>query len=100
MVPEDRKTEGLFLKLDGRANATLPVVRRYTRGGVINTAAENAAVELAFERVQVDRRAVWTPAGAFSGGNQQKIAIAKWRSEERRVGKECVSTCRYRWSTD
>lgn len=85
MVPEDRKTEGLFLKLDGRANATLPVVRRYTRGGVIRTAAENTAVERAFERVQVDRRAVWTPAGAFSGGNQQKIAIAKWLLAQSRI---------------
>ncbi|MBV7486682.1 sugar ABC transporter ATP-binding protein [Bordetella sp. BOR01] len=85
MVPEDRKTEGLFLKLDGRANATLPVVQRYTRGGVISAAAENAAVERAFARVQVDRRAAWTPAGAFSGGNQQKIAIAKWLLAQSRI---------------
>ena len=85
MVPEDRKTEGLFLKLNGRANATLPVVQRYTRGGVIQPGAENAAVEQAFQRVQVDRRAAWTPAGAFSGGNQQKIAIAKWLLAQSRI---------------
>src|SRR3546814_18755037 len=35
----------------------------------------------------------------LSGGQRQSIALARaLRSEERRVGKECVSTCRYRWS--
>ena len=38
-----------------------------------------------FERVDVDRRALWTRVGAFSGGNQQKIAIAKWLLAESRV---------------
>ena len=39
----------------------------------------------AFAQVQVDRRADWTPAGAFSGGNQQKIAIAKWLVAQSRI---------------
>ena len=85
MVPEDRKTEGLFLKLDGRANATLPVAARFERCGVLSARAEGAAVARAFAQVQVDRRADWTPAGAFSGGNQQKIAIAKWLVAQSRI---------------
>jgi ribose transport system ATP-binding protein len=85
LVPEDRKTEALFLKLDGRHNASLPVIERFVRGGLIDAAAETKAVENVFDRVEVDRRALWTRAGAFSGGNQQKIVIAKWLLAESRI---------------
>src|SRR5206468_10307830 len=61
------------------------VVDRFTRGLLIDGAAETAAVGSVFDRVDVDRRALWTRVGAFSGGNQQKIAIAKWLLAESRV---------------
>jgi ribose transport system ATP-binding protein len=85
LVPEDRKTEGLFLKLSGGQNVTLPVVSRFTNFGLIDGTAETEAVNAAFSTVEVDRRALWTQAGAFSGGNQQKIAIAKWLLAESRI---------------
>jgi ribose transport system ATP-binding protein len=85
LVPEDRKTEGLFLKLNGRTNASLPVIERFTSGGLIGAQAEEEAVSRAFAAVEVDNRALWTRAGAFSGGNQQKIAIAKWLVAESRI---------------
>src|SRR5271166_2538083 len=78
LVPEDRKTEALSLKLSGKHNTSLPVIDRFSRGPLIDGSRETAAVEAIFERVDVDRRALWTRVGAFSGGNQQKIAIAKW----------------------
>lgn len=78
LVPEDRKTEGLFLKLDGRSNVALPVIDRFTRLGLIDRTAETEAVSRVLDQVEVDSRALYTPAGAFSGGNQQKIAIGKW----------------------
>jgi ribose transport system ATP-binding protein len=85
LVPEDRKTEALSLTLSGKHNASLPVIDRFTRGPLIDGARETVAVEAIFERVDVDRRALWTRVGAFSGGNQQKIAIAKWLLAESRV---------------
>ncbi len=85
LVPEDRKTEALFLKLNGRHNASLPVIERFRRGLLIDEAAETAAVARVFRQVDVDRRALWTRVGAFSGGNQQKIAIAKWLLAESRI---------------
>ena len=78
LVPEDRKTEGLFLRLDGRSNVALPVIERFTRHGLIDRRAEAEAVARVFRQVEVQERALYTPAGAFSGGNQQKIAIGKW----------------------
>ncbi|MGE0004262.1 MAG: sugar ABC transporter ATP-binding protein [Parvibaculaceae bacterium] len=84
-VPEDRKTEGLFLKLDGKVNASLPVIDRFARNGLIDRAAEEGAVARAFGAVEVHERALWTTAGSFSGGNQQKIAIAKWLVAQSRI---------------
>jgi len=84
-VPEDRKTEGLFLKLDGRVNTTLAVVERFQRAGLIQSRAEIRATAQVFDQVQVDPRALWSPAGAFSGGNQQKIVLAKWLLARSRI---------------
>ena len=77
LVPEERKTEGLFLKLNGCANTTLPVIERFIRGGLIDLPAERLAVSAALARVQVDQRALYMPARSFSGGNQQKIVLAR-----------------------
>ncbi len=85
LVPEDRKTEALFLKLDGRCNVSLPVVERYARNGLIDEAREKAEVAQTLDRLNVEMRALWTAVKAFSGGNQQKIAIAKWLFAQSRV---------------
>jgi len=85
LVPEDRKTEGLFLHLAGRFNVSLPTVHRFARFGLIDSAHETRAVARALAQVEVDPRALYTPAGAFSGGNQQKLVIAKWLLAESRI---------------
>lgn len=85
LVPEDRKTQGLFLKLTGRTNATLPVLSRFHRGPLLDGGAESRAAAGAFNAVDVDERAHHLPAGAFSGGNQQKIVIAKWLVAQSRI---------------
>ena len=78
LVPEERKTEALFLRLDGRRNASLPVIGRFVGKGLIDEPAETASVAGALRRVQVAPRALYLRTGAFSGGNQQKIVLAKW----------------------
>ncbi len=85
LLPEDRKTEALFLGLDGKHNVSLPVIERYCRRHLLDLAAEAEAVGDVFDRIGVDRRAVFTPVRAFSGGNQQKIAVAKWLLAESRI---------------
>lgn len=85
LVPEDRKTEALFLKLPGTVNASMPVIGRFSRFGLIDAKREQREVADIFRRVDIADRALWTRAGAFSGGNQQKIAIAKWLLAQSRV---------------
>ncbi|WP_371344947.1 sugar ABC transporter ATP-binding protein [Ancylobacter sp. IITR112] len=85
LVPEERKTEGLFLNLDGTTNASLPVIDSFCRHGLIDRAAERAATDRVFAAVDVAAIAAFTAAGAFSGGNQQKIAVAKWLVAQSRI---------------
>jgi ribose transport system ATP-binding protein len=61
------------------------VIDRFCRFGLIDVEREEKAVAAVFGRIDVAERALWTRAGAFSGGNQQKIAIAKWLLAESRV---------------
>jgi len=78
LVPEDRKTEGLFLELSGRENMAMPNLGHMTRWGMIEGDTENRSVAAVMQIVQVDDRALYLRAGAFSGGNQQKMVLAKW----------------------
>ena len=78
LVPEDRKTEGLFLDLSGGDNAALPSLDHFSRLGLVGVRQQEAAAEAAFGTVQLATRALWSAARTFSGGNQQKIVLAKW----------------------
>ncbi|MBT5676921.1 MAG: sugar ABC transporter ATP-binding protein [Rhodospirillaceae bacterium] len=78
MVPEDRKSEGLFLTLTGAANVSIPVIEKLATFGWIRRKVETAAVDEVLDRLNVHPRAHYKSVSSFSGGNQQKIAIAKW----------------------
>lgn len=84
-VPEDRKREGLFLKLDGTTNASLPVVDQFSHYGLLSLKAERAATRAVFDAVEVADQALYMTAGSLSGGNQQKIAISKWFLAQSRI---------------
>lgn len=85
LVPEERKTEGLALNLSGRANVSLPTIERFARWGKVDRKKEAASVAAALRRVSGNMRALYEPASAFSGGNQQKFVIAKWLLADSRV---------------
>ncbi|GAB0113192.1 sugar ABC transporter ATP-binding protein [Acidisoma sp. C75] len=78
LVPEDRKIQGLALSMTGRENASLVALDGFTRFGLIDRSREAARVDAAFARLGVHPRAHHKRAGSFSGGNQQKIVLAKW----------------------
>lgn len=78
LVPEDRKSHGLFTSLSVRVNVTLPILSRLTKIGVIDSRAEDKLVEAAKERLSIVMASGDQEAQFLSGGNQQKVVLAKW----------------------
>jgi ABC-type sugar transport system ATPase subunit len=85
LIPEDRQHHGLALKLPIAFNVTLPDLGRVCRAGVINKKAENALAEEYRESLRIKCKSPAQLAGRLSGGNQQKIVIAKWVARGARV---------------
>ncbi len=78
LVPEDRKTEGLMLGMPIADNLLAASFDRISRGPVIDPAAAGKAVEDAVAKLQIKIGAASDPVMTLSGGNQQKVVIAKW----------------------
>lgn len=78
LVPEDRKREGLFLGLPVRTNMASPSLRRLSRWGFVRRGAEGALSREQASRLNLRSSAVDVPAGTLSGGNQQKVVLARW----------------------
>ena len=78
LVPEDRKSHGLFTSLSVRVNVTLPILSRLTRLGVLERRAEDEVVAAAKERLSIVMASADQEAQYLSGGNQQKVVLAKW----------------------
>ena len=78
LIPEDRKTEGLMLPMSVRDNLSFAALSSLSRLGVIDAAAERAAVARIMRLLDVRCDGTDVPAGSLSGGNQQKLVIGKW----------------------
>jgi ribose transport system ATP-binding protein len=78
LVPEDRKTQGLILPLPVDENVTLPTLPDVSRSGVISAAAVQAATRTMRDRLAIRMASPAVPVRFLSGGNQQKVSIAKW----------------------
>ena len=78
LIPEDRQAEGLVLPLSVRDNISLAAIDRFARGGFIRPGAETTAVEEAVRALAIHAGGVDVPVATLSGGNQQKVVIAKW----------------------
>ncbi|HEX7389838.1 MAG TPA: sugar ABC transporter ATP-binding protein, partial [Acidiphilium sp.] len=85
LVPEDRKSEGLFLPLKLRDNLTLPILKRLSRFGVIDLAAERRITADTIARLAVRTPSAAQPVGALSGGNQQKVLLGRWLLTKSRI---------------
>jgi ribose transport system ATP-binding protein len=78
LVPEDRRRHGVALGLSVRENASLASLERFRRFGFLAERAERAAVQNLIARLSVRTPSAEEPVRALSGGNQQKVALAKW----------------------
>ena len=84
-VPEERKTEGLVLPLSVRANTTLADLGRLAPRGWLSPARERAAFEQERERLSIRASSPDQGTWQLSGGNQQKVVLAKWLRTSPRV---------------
>jgi len=84
-VPEDRKRSGLLLDVSIAENISLPNLRAYARRLVVALAAERQNAERQKKELSIRAPDVDTAAGLLSGGNQQKVVLAKWLSMSPRV---------------
>ncbi|MGN6100356.1 MAG: sugar ABC transporter ATP-binding protein [Devosia sp.] len=85
LIPEDRKTEGLMLPMPVRDNLSFAAMSMFSRGGIIDSAAERRAIDEMIELLAIKTDGIAVPAGSLSGGNQQKLVIAKWLMRRPRI---------------
>jgi len=78
LVPEDRRTAGLVADFSVRENVTLPSLDRYATHGLVSVAKERVDVTAVCDRLHVKVPSIETKTADLSGGNQQKVVLAKW----------------------
>jgi len=85
LVPEDRRQDGLFMRMGVRENTTLACLRSFATAGWVDREAEAGAAERELAHSRTKFAHAELPVDALSGGNQQKVLIAKWLLTKPRV---------------
>jgi ribose transport system ATP-binding protein len=85
LAPEDRRQHGLVLDESVRDNIALPNLDRLSRLGLVMFGAENELAERLCARLRVRTPHLHQPVGYLSGGNQQKVVLAKWLARTPRL---------------
>jgi ribose transport system ATP-binding protein len=78
LVPEDRRAAGLVVDFSIRENVSLPALDRYSPHGLVSESRERRAVATVCADLQVKAPSLEVRAATLSGGNQQKVVLAKW----------------------
>jgi ABC-type sugar transport system ATPase subunit len=82
LLPEDRKRQGLVLSMNCRENTTLAALDRLTRFGFVRRRAEDSLAESYADKLRVKTASLEVLIASLSGGNQQKVALAKWLARD------------------
>ena len=85
LVPEDRKLQALILKLAIRENLGLSILNRLSRMGIVRRGAERALARRLVDSLRVRTPSIEQKVLNLSGGNQQKVVIAKWLALRPRI---------------
>jgi len=80
LVPEDRKLQGLMLQQPIKLNMTITVLDRLSKAGFISNKKEKETLDYGINLLSVKLASVNNPVTSLSGGNQQKVVLAKWIS--------------------
>ncbi|MBW8487524.1 sugar ABC transporter ATP-binding protein [Actinomadura parmotrematis] len=78
LLPEDRKAEGIVPALSIRENIALAALPALSRAGLVSDARIDRVVDVFMKRLRIKASSVHQPAGELSGGNQQKVLLARW----------------------
>lgn len=78
LAPEDRRQSGLVVDFNIRENVTLPALKNYASAGIINGAKETAVATEMIGTINIKTPSPEMRSGNLSGGNQQKVVLAKW----------------------
>ena len=78
LCPEERKSQALVLGASLAANISLASLARFSRGGLLDRDGENAAAEELLASLDVRPRGIHRESRTLSGGNQQKVVLARW----------------------
>ncbi len=84
-VPEDRKNHGLVLPMPIGDNITLPVINEFATYGWLNRKKEKTTALEASKKLEVKAYGIEQKAQELSGGNQQKVVLAKWLNTNPRI---------------
>ncbi|RPJ21971.1 MAG: sugar ABC transporter ATP-binding protein [Chloroflexi bacterium] len=84
-VPEDRQLHGLIPAMHITANISLPTLHHYARVGWLQDKPERKSAHEAACQMEVRANNIWQLARELSGGNQQKVVLAKWLSTQPRI---------------
>jgi len=85
LVPEDRKRQGLVLGESGLHNTTLPILRRLSRALFVRRREEATLASTFFSKLRVRTPSLAAPVAGLSGGNQQKVVLARWLAANSRI---------------
>lgn len=78
LVPEDRRVQGLVLDQDVKSNMLLPILGRIKKGMFVDDKAGEVIVQDYVRKLNIKTDNIFKNANLLSGGNQQKIVLAKW----------------------
>ncbi|WP_328884054.1 sugar ABC transporter ATP-binding protein [Streptomyces sp. NBC_00299] len=78
LLPEDRKSEGIVPGLSVRENIALAVLPRLSRFGLVSEARVDSVVDTFIKRLRIKASSPHQKVGELSGGNQQKVLLARW----------------------
>ncbi|WP_022867260.1 sugar ABC transporter ATP-binding protein [Schaalia vaccimaxillae] len=84
-VPEDRRKQGLVMNLSVLRNTTLTLRDKLAKAGLINDATEAQTAEEWSKKLEVKTSSQYNPVSSLSGGNQQKVVLAKWLATDPRI---------------
>ncbi|MDF9816854.1 sugar ABC transporter ATP-binding protein [Streptomyces sp. SPB162] len=85
LLPEDRKAEGIVPGLSVRENIVLAALPRLSRAGIVSRAQQDRIVEVFMKRLRIKASSPEQKVGELSGGNQQKVLLARWLCLEPKV---------------